>query len=948
VELRILKVPGKGTISGYYDDMNKLVEEASKWSGQAPGIYITLNEVDPALLSRALNRARVMGRDDKSTSDSDIIRRRIFPLDFDPVRPSGISSTAEENEAAIKMAKATQAWLSNACGWPKPVLFGLSGNGAHLPYSIDLPNDQESTLLMKKVLKVLDLKFSNEQVKVDLTTFNASRIWKLYGTMACKGDSTQERPHRMAEILECSEIVQTLTIHQLERVAALLPEAPKVNPNKSYNFNRDFDLSSWIIEHGLSVHKEATWQDGHIWVLGVCPFDSNHTDNSAYITKHSSGGIGAGCHHNGCKALGWGWKELRELYEPRHTAKQERADSTGSYAKKQDGLSIEPSPPELKMKKLNTEAPNSTDIYKQIRGQLEVEGYSINQSGGLCSIKLDKKNNTEVVVQISNFIAWVKRQIKKENGIESIMKFEIAGLASSGLPLNSVYVSSEKFNSMQWPLDAWGTKANIRPGNSSKENLRYVIQHLGKDAPIEYQYGHLGWKRIDAKWYYLHADGAVGNESIIVDVRDEGLTNYALPLGIDNLDNLQAAATLSLKTLDVAPLDVTLPIFAQIYLAPLCEALRLAMHEPSFVMWLSGLTGSMKSTLAALFLSHFGDFTNKNLPASFKDTANALERKGHFTKDSLLVVDDYHPHSSQNEAVKMRDIAERLLRGYGDRVGRSKLNSDSTAKKTLVPQGLCLVTGEDHPCGGQSAAARYFGIELEKGQVDNQLLTQLQGSTDFFRQAMKGYIQTLDINELSIILKHKFLILRAKASKEGQHLRLPEVCAWLMIGLESGLEYIQSTGVITESKKKELLEQGWEIFMRLAEKQTKTIEGETPVMKFRDALTELFANKTIHVNKVNEPKGINKDGFVGWHDDNWLYLLPGTVYNEVTKFYKVRGSHLPISDKILWKQLDMAGFLHTIEERSQKRHIIRKRFKGDRENIIQIKADFLDLDISAT
>ena len=73
---------------------------------------------------------------------------------------------------------------------------GDSGNGAHLLYRIDLPNDEPATLLVRGCLAALDVLFSDDRVSVDTANFNASRIWKLYGTVSRKGDDTPERPHR--------------------------------------------------------------------------------------------------------------------------------------------------------------------------------------------------------------------------------------------------------------------------------------------------------------------------------------------------------------------------------------------------------------------------------------------------------------------------------------------------------------------------------------------------------------------------------------------------------------------------------------------------------------------------------------------------------------------------------------------------------------------------------
>src|SRR5438552_1828195 len=107
-ELRVLNTP-RGTVSGYFNDIDKLATAAGQWSGKAPGVYATLNPVNPALLARASNRLLEYAK--HTTSDSDIVQRRWLPLDFDPVRPAGISSTDAEHEAALARARECVAWL---------------------------------------------------------------------------------------------------------------------------------------------------------------------------------------------------------------------------------------------------------------------------------------------------------------------------------------------------------------------------------------------------------------------------------------------------------------------------------------------------------------------------------------------------------------------------------------------------------------------------------------------------------------------------------------------------------------------------------------------------------------------------------------------------------------------------------------------------------------------
>ena len=134
--LHEVRAPGtrRGTVSGYFNDRDGLVEAACELSGQAPGVYPTLNPVPDDLLARAANHVVPYAK--HTTSDSDITVRRWLPVDFDPVRPAGISSTNEEHAAAVERARACQKFLAEM-GFPDPIL-AESGNGAHLLYRIDL------------------------------------------------------------------------------------------------------------------------------------------------------------------------------------------------------------------------------------------------------------------------------------------------------------------------------------------------------------------------------------------------------------------------------------------------------------------------------------------------------------------------------------------------------------------------------------------------------------------------------------------------------------------------------------------------------------------------------------------------------------------------------------------------------------------------------------------
>jgi hypothetical protein len=187
-----------GVVSGYFDDHRALATAILEADARykAPGVYYVLNRIDPSLLGRAYNRLKE--RVEYTTADNNILRRRWLPVDLDPVRPAGISSSDEEHAAAIERARIIIEDMGKEWGMPIP---GDSGNGGHLLYDIDLPNDKQSLMFVSGALAELDRRYSDDVVKIDVTSANAARIWKAYGTIARKGDSMPGRPHRLSRIL---------------------------------------------------------------------------------------------------------------------------------------------------------------------------------------------------------------------------------------------------------------------------------------------------------------------------------------------------------------------------------------------------------------------------------------------------------------------------------------------------------------------------------------------------------------------------------------------------------------------------------------------------------------------------------------------------------------------------------------------------------------------------
>lgn len=312
-----------GTVSGYFDDVEALVEAVQSLS-VARGVYLIPNPVNPALLARSKNRMRRIYRQ-PLTTDADVIRRRWLLIDLDPVRPAGISSTGAEKHVAQQTANQVREYLT-AQGWPEP-LFADSGNGFHLVYRVDLPPDDGG--LLAGVLRALQERFGTERVHVDTTTHNPARIWKLYGTLACKGDNTVERPHRPTYVFDAPAL-QVVPVAML-RALVDTPPAPAPAPAPP---SGGFDLEQWIHRHGLSVSEPRPWKGtGQKWIFNPCPCARSTTDGGCFLGRQPGGQVVASCRHDHCSINSW--HDLRDLVEPgwrRGTTQPPPVDSPYSIA----------------------------------------------------------------------------------------------------------------------------------------------------------------------------------------------------------------------------------------------------------------------------------------------------------------------------------------------------------------------------------------------------------------------------------------------------------------------------------------------------------------------------------------------------------------------------------------------------------------------------------------
>ena len=348
-ELRVMGVAGRQThtAAGWFNDPEELVRAACvEDSREALGVYLTLNPLHEGCLARSPNRLAYGVR--STSSDRDVTARCWLPIDIDPVRPQGVSSTEAEVEAAVSKAREVIDLLEKKHGYP-PGVRAHSGNGIHLLYRVDLPADDDAKELVAAFLRGLDSLFSDDKAKIDVSVSNAARIWKLPGSVARKGQSVADRPHRRSAILPrqgefpVHGSVGVVPVGLVEAVAAFAPAKgrpgrPKAQPKAGAAVaaaprrrgrppgpgakpraaspakpSRFDNLQGYLESNGVKVRSVEEWDGGTRILLDACVFDPAHTGTSASFGRTAAGAIWYKCQHESCADLGW--NDVREMFE---------------------------------------------------------------------------------------------------------------------------------------------------------------------------------------------------------------------------------------------------------------------------------------------------------------------------------------------------------------------------------------------------------------------------------------------------------------------------------------------------------------------------------------------------------------------------------------------------------------------------------------------------------
>ena len=245
------------------------------------------------------------------------------------------------------------------------------------------------------------------------------------------------------------------------------------------------------------------------------------------------------------------------------------------------------------------------------------------------------------------------------------------------------------------------------------------------------------------------------------------------------------------------------------------------------------------------------------------------------------------------------------------------------------PEGNAIVTGETVPDVGESGTARTFILELKRDDVNLENLSffQKEAKNGTLMKCLLAYVKHLKDSYLHNEKAHtKCLLAYVKHLKDSYlhnekahtmlhenlsnsfehhrdsfynadmptHSRVPEIVAWLMIGMEFFLDFMYVNEIIDKTEEELVLDEFREILYGLANRQSKTIQQDKPAVIFIQKLYSLIESEQAVVLDRAVFSDYRPANFIGYEDEEFYCLNSDLAHRAVYQLCKSQGESFTI------------------------------------------------------
>lgn len=528
--------------------------------------------------------------------------------------------------------------------------------------------------------------------------------------------------------------------------------------------------------------------------------------------------------------------------------------------------------------------------------------------------------------------------IQRDGTVEKELRLSI--YMSQSFPPYTITIKPNKTEHLIKEIQKVFPQACLEPFvRGANKHLSAYISKMLADTPTNYKYKKSGWNAfVFPNWQrtMFYCNDAMEQNAVFSTDTGNVLNYY------NDLPQYQAFYH-AVKLLALGNMAKTLPLFLFAHIGVMYSIFEEAGYAPNFLLNIVGKTGSLKTSVSKVFFKLLQDNQN-DITSNFNDTATAMEIKMGNTFDEVLLVDDFRPSSNKTETARMRNSLEKLVRYFGDGVGKSRGNPMLTLNKEFRPHGVCAITGE-YLYGVPSSLLRMLIIHVNANTFNKELLKFYQDNPLIFPTYIRFFIDYLQAN-YSVLVNHiktRFPLLRDEYRTRGWEARLVDTATWLDITAEIVFKkYAVDTHLTSPEDAARQYEQCRFAISEAVNQSNELATNTSPEKMFLHAMIkQIHSNKLLIANCKNTYKQ-NPELYAGFLDQekSRLFVRPLKAFNSVQQYWEKMDTRFTATEKATRQALLVNGYIQGQSEDDKENTSYVVRLDNNKE--VRMLAFYLD------
>lgn len=473
---------------------------------------------------------------------------------------------------------------------------------------------------------------------------------------------------------------------------------------------------------------------------------------------------------------------------------------------------------------------------------------------------------------------------------------------------------------------------------ANKHLSAYISKMLAK-TPLTYRYRKSGWNMFvfpNGQRSMFYCNDAMEQNAVFSTETGKRLDFFP------NVTQSQAFY-FAVKMLALGNMTKTLPLFLFSHIGVMYSIFEEAGFAPNFLLNIVGHTGSLKTSVSKIFFKILRDNRN-DIASSFNDTATAMEIKMGNTFDEVLLIDDFRPSSNKTETSRMRNSLEKLVRYFGDGVGKSRGNPLLTLNKEFRPHGVCAITGE-YLYGVPSSLLRMLIVHVNTKTFDKKLLKFYQDNPLMFPTHIRFFIDYLQAN-YGVLVNHirtRSPVLRDEYRTRSWESRLVQTAAWLDITAEIVFKFyaVQMKLTSPEDAKRQY-EQCKFAISEAVNESNELATNTSPEKMFLNGMTKQIRDKKLLIAESKNVYKQNTELYAGFIDKEKrrLFVRPTKAFNSVLQYCDKMDMRFTETERSTRQALIVNGYIQGQSEDDKENTSYVVRLDNNKE--VRMLAFYLD------